>query len=143
MTSVVNERFEQIRKTVDSTPAKKLTETLIGQGLTSAEILEAMFAMYRESFSAERARGEHGKFEFCISTPDGPISYALTVDDGTCAIGPGTSPDATSVISMSLSDFLRLSLGKANGAMLAMTGRIKVKGDTVAAMSIRDWFPTE
>ena len=76
MTSVVNERFEQIRKAVESTPAKKLTETLINDGLTSDQILEAIFAKYRESFASERAKDEFGKFEFQLTTLPSALAWS-------------------------------------------------------------------
>lgn len=134
--------FRKIKQIVDETDPDELPAAAAAEygGYDSAA--SHLFDLYRQMFAPERADGESAKFQFTLSTPEGDKTYVLTVDDGTCTVDAHAGDDPTVSIKLSLADFLRMSCGQTNGAMLAMTGNLEVDGDVMAAMSLADWFVT-
>ena len=132
--------FQRLKGLVDDTDPEELAATIAAEYGGYDGAVSHLFDLYQQTFDPERAEGESGDFQFTLVTPEGNKTYLLSVDDGTCKVeaGPGTSP--TVVIKMDLGDFLRMSCGQTNGAMLAMTGKLECEGDVMAAMNLADWF---
>jgi putative sterol carrier protein len=69
-----------------------------------------------------------GRFEFALRTPDGERSYVVAIAAGNCEISRGPVDDTTCTIRLDLADFLRMSTGETNGAILAMSASLRSPG---------------
>jgi putative sterol carrier protein len=102
---------------------------------TVSETFEAMPGR----FKPDRAAGTNAVIQYDISGEGGGTWHAV-IKDGTCAVaaGPGTNPSLT--LQMSAQDWLDMTAGKANGQMLFMSGKLKLKGDLGLAMNLGSMF---
>ena len=138
--TTANVGFELVRRMIDETPLDDLTDAAAAHEGGVDGVLDAVFEVYRSSFSPERAEDANESFIFDITVPDGARPYFLAVHDGTCEVGRGTVDSPSATIRLGLADFLQMSLGKTNGGVLAMSGRLEVSGDVFAAISFGEWF---
>jgi putative sterol carrier protein len=101
---------------------------------------EELFTQMGHSFRADRARGQHLKFQFNFSDPQGG-KWWITVDDGACKMGTGsiTHPDVT--FASTGADWVRMANGKLSGFHAFVTGRLRVSGNQFAAHKLDDIFP--
>lgn len=132
--------FGTIKELIDTRAPEDVPDAVARQygGVDAA--LDHVFDMYRQSFAPERAAGAGGRFQFDVLTSEGERVYVLTIQDGKCEVGRGPDADPTVTIRLGLADFLRMSTGNTNGAMLAMSGKLEVTGDLMASMNLADWF---
>ena len=102
---------------------------------TVSETFDAM----PSRFKADRAAGTNAVIQYDISGEGGGTWHAV-VKDGACAVasGPGTNPSLT--LQMAAQDWLDMTTGKANGQMLFMSGKLKLKGDMGLAMKLGSMF---
>jgi putative sterol carrier protein len=80
-----------------------------------------------ESFSAS--------YQFNIEGEEEGV-YQLQFDSGKAIVNEQKEPPADCSLSMSLADFHKFLLGKLNGTMAFMTGKLKIKGDLGKAIKI-------
>ena len=132
--------YTKFKQLVDETDAEELSAAFAAAYGGYDTGLEQVFDLYRQTFDAELAEGESGRFLFVLATPEGDKSFLLTVDDGALHIDAGPAESPTCTIKIDLADFLRLSCGRTNGAMLAMTGKLETEGDVLSAMNLGEWF---
>ena len=133
--------FNKIKQLVEDTEPDALPQTVAAEYGGYDGAVSHLFDLYQQTFDPERADGESGDFLFTLDTPEGDKVYLLSVADGVCRVDQGSGAgDPTVAIKMGLSDFLRMSCGETNGAMLAMTGKLEVEGDVMAGMNLADWF---
>ncbi|WP_068321150.1 SCP2 sterol-binding domain-containing protein [Janibacter terrae] len=130
---------QEFARTVKGMSDRELSETMRGE--LRIPILDAVFARFPGLFRPERAAGLHGTVQFRIT--GGPDerphdTYEIVVADGTCTISetPGESYDAS--LMMAPPEFMKIATGRGNPTMLAMRGKIKVRGDLALAAK----FPT-
>ena len=102
---------------------------------TVSETFEAMPGR----FKADRAAGTNAVIQYDISG-DGGGTWNAVIKDGACTVtsGPGTNPSLT--LQMAAQDWLDMTTGKANGQMLFMSGKLKLKGDMGLAMKLGSIF---
>lgn len=102
---------------------------------TVSETFDAMAGR----FKADRAAGTNAVIQYDISG-EGGGTWNAVIKDGTCAVspGPGTNPSLT--LQMAAQDWLDMTSGKANGQMLFMSGKLKLKGDMGLAMKLGSMF---
>lgn len=134
--------YEEIAKLIDTAAPEELPGLLQERegGIDGA--LETVFEMYERSFIPERAESVRADVQFDLDTPDGTKSYVMSVADGVCRVIPGPAEEATATLALDMTDFLHMTTGRSNGAILAMTGRIRVGGDMMTAMALKEWFVT-
>jgi putative sterol carrier protein len=142
MTSTTSERYEQIKKIVEQTPKGQLAQALGDFETGYDAVLDTMFEVYQQRFLPERAKDAAATFAFTVDTPAGVLAYALVIADGRCEVVPGSVADATTTVAIGIDHFVRLSMGLANGMVLAMTRKLHVSGNMMAMMNIREWFAT-
>lgn len=136
----LSESYQSLRELVGGTQPEALADTAIARFGGLDPTLDHVFDLYRQTFDPTRAAGESGTFRFDVSAGEEARSYLLTVEAGTCSVTRTSNAAATVTIAVSLGDFLRMSVGETNGAVLAMSGRLTMTGDLVAAMNLADWF---
>jgi putative sterol carrier protein len=132
--------FSRMKNLVEDNQPDELPAVVAAEYGGYTAVADAMFDLYQRAFDPERAGDAAGEFQFTLITPDGDLAYLLSVADGACAVRPGTAQDPTVGIRLTLADFLRMSCGETNGAMLAMSGKLEVTGDVLASMNLSDWF---
>jgi putative sterol carrier protein len=138
--TVLDTRFEKLRSLCDQVPLDDLAQAVACDEGGVDEALEVVFDVYKSSFDPQNAEGVRADFLFEIETPEGTKPYSLSIQEATCAVAPVKIDDPTATIRVGLADFLHMSLGKTNGAVLAMAGRLEVGGDVIAAISFGEWF---
>lgn len=86
----------------------------------------------------EKARklGKEYVFQFDLKdTKEGsPVAYYINLKEG--FVGEGTAKSPTATVSLSEEDFLDLVSEKKNAQTLFMSGKLKVKGNVMAAQSL-------
>ena len=101
---------------------------------------DEVFAQMRHSFRADRARGQHLRFQFNFGDPQGG-KWWIQIDDGACTMGKGSiqRPDVT--FACTGADWVRLSNGTLSGFQAFITGRLHVIGNQFTAHKLDEIFP--
>ena len=99
-----------------------------------------VFAQMRQSFRADRARGQHIRYQFNFGDPQGG-KWWVEINDGACTMGKGIvqHPDVT--LACTGADWVRLSNGTLSGFQAFLTGRLRIKGNQFTARKLDDIFP--
>jgi putative sterol carrier protein len=101
---------------------------------------QEVFDQMRHSFRADKARGQHLRFQFNFGDPQGG-RWWVEIADGACTMGKGAvgRPDVT--FSCTGADWVRLSNGTLSGFRAVMTGRLHVNGNQFLAHKLDEIFP--
>ena len=98
-----------------------------------AEIMRKIEAILNEN--PEPIQGFYARYQFDI-TEEEEGTYQLLFQDGRATAQEGAETLADCTLTMSLANFRQFLLGKLNGTMAFMTGKLKIKGDIGKAMKI-------
>jgi putative sterol carrier protein len=90
----------------------------------------------RAAAEPEKTRGLHDTYLFQV----GAGSWTVAVDDGTVTVTPGDAGAATCTISTDEETFLGIANGTSNPMVAFMRGKVKISGDTGAAMRLKSVF---
>jgi len=101
---------------------------------------DEVFAQMQHSFRSDRARGQHLRYQFDFSNPQGG-KWWIQISDGSYTMGKGTidRPDVT--LSCTGSDWVQLSNGTLGGFQAFFTGRLKIVGNQFTAHRLDEIFP--
>jgi putative sterol carrier protein len=102
---------------------------------TVKETFDAMQSRFR----ADKAGTTNATIQYEISGEGGGTWHAV-IQNGTCRVAEGAAPNPTLTIQMSGQDWLDMLSGKQSGQVLFMSGKLKLKGDTVLAMKLPSLF---
>ena len=99
-----------------------------------------VFAQMKHSFRADRARGQHLRYQFNFREPQAG-KWWVEINDGACTMGKVSiqHPDVT--LACTGTDWVRLSNGTLNGFQAFITGRLHVSGSQFTAHKLDDIFP--
>ncbi|WP_223589635.1 SCP2 sterol-binding domain-containing protein [Neobacillus bataviensis] len=99
--------------------------------------LESLLKKIEELLNANPApfQGFKANYQFDIDGEESGV-YQLHFQDGKAAVQKGSDTPADCRLIMSLANFHLFLLGKLNGTMAFMTGKLKIKGDLGKAMKI-------
>jgi len=75
-------------------------------------------------------------YAFDLSGDDGG-EYHIVLKDGKGEAGPGAPENPNITITMASGDFVDLAMGKLDGTMAFMSGKLKIKGDMGLAMKLQ------
>jgi len=103
--------------------------------MTPQEIFDAMPG----SLSADAAKGMNATIQFNLSGDNGGQWY-VAIKDGKADVSKGTAPSANMTLSMSAQDYVDMTMGKLNGQMAFMSGKLKISGDMGLAMKMQSLF---
>jgi putative sterol carrier protein len=111
-----------------------------GDADTTPTSPDEVFAKMEHSFRSDRARGQHLRYQFNFSDPQGG-KWWIEIKDGTYTMGQGTieKPDVT--FWCTGADWVRLSNGTLGGVQAYFTGRLKVNGNQFTAHKLDEIFP--
>ncbi|MGG1573890.1 SCP2 sterol-binding domain-containing protein [Fictibacillus sp. NRS-1165] len=73
-------------------------------------------------------------YQYDITDED--YSFQLHLADGTAKVSEGSPDKADCTIQMSFPDFKKMLLGKLNGTVAFMSGKLKIRGDIGKAIKI-------
>jgi putative sterol carrier protein len=85
----------------------------------------------------EPIQGFNASYQFDI-TEEEVGTYQLVFQDGIASVKEGDESPADCTLTMSMSNFRQFLLGKLNGTVAFMTGKLKIKGDIGKAMKIEN-----
>jgi putative sterol carrier protein len=100
---------------------------------------QQVFDGMRDSFSPNRARGVHVRYQFDLSGPNGGLWW-IEVNDGKYHMGRGWIHDPNVTFIATDNDWVALSNGKLPGFWAYLAGRLKVRGDQKLARKLDEIF---
>ena len=103
--------------------------------MTPADIFKEMPA----SLNADAAKGMNSTIQFNLSGDTGGQWY-VTIKDGKADVSQGTASSPNMTLSMSAQDYVDMTMGKLNGQMAFMRGKLKISGDMGLAMKMQSLF---
>ena len=83
-----------------------------------------------------KSKGMNAVYAFDLSGDAGG-QYHIALKDGSADVGEGAPENPNITIAMKDEDFVDLALGKLDGTMAFMSGKIKIKGDMGLAMKLQ------
>jgi putative sterol carrier protein len=122
-------------------PEEQMTPEQIRELLKTTEGLapETIFAGLPMAFKADEAKGENIVFQWELSG-ENRGTWFVKIQDGKVEVNPATHPSPTITIQTDADTFVKMAKGEANETSLFMQGKIKVKGNPMAAMKFRKYF---
>jgi len=90
-------------------------------------------------FNADAAKGMDAVIQFNLTGDDGGQYYAV-IKDGKLDVKEGTHASPKMTMTMAGKDYVDLTLGKLNGQMAFMQGKLKIAGDMGLAMKMQTLF---
>ncbi|HLT09294.1 MAG TPA: SCP2 sterol-binding domain-containing protein [Micromonosporaceae bacterium] len=106
------------------------------------KILDEVFSRFPNQFRADKAGSTNAVIHWNITgRPDGGTdSYEVVIANGTCTVSDKPSAEPKLTITIGGAEFLQLIAGAANPMMMAMTGKLKPKGDLALAANLANLF---
>lgn len=125
---------------VKKTSDKEARQVLAGPDRQA--ILEEIFARFPAMFQPDSAEGVDARINFRVTGGPGDSSdtYAVVVKDGGCAVEKAPTAEPTVSLMMGPAEFLKIVTKSGNPVMMAMTGKLKVRGDLGLAQRFYDFF---
>ena len=100
-----------------------------------AEVMQKIEEVISEK--PEPIQGFNASYQFDI-TEEEEGTYQLIFQDGKVSVKEGAEASADCTLTMSLANFRQFLIGKLNGTVAFMTGKLKIKGDIGKAMKIEN-----
>lgn len=132
-----------------STP-KELAELIEGRSDTEInqvldqlnldDVLSRVFEGMIKAFLPQKAGTQSAVIQWDIKAKNQVHPYQIKVADGNAAYQQGAPGPARVTLAVELPNFLRLITGKMNGQQAFFTGKLKVSGDMMFAMTQEGWF---
>ena len=102
--------------------------------------LQKVFEGMTKAFLPDKAKGQAAVIQWDIKTPSDTQSYQVNVHDGNCTFTKGASLKPRVTLSAALPDFLRVITGQVADQQAFFTGKLKLSGDMMFAMTQENWF---
>ena len=120
---------------------EQMTPEQIKELLKTAEGLtpEVIFSGLPIAFKADQAKGENIVFQWELSGENGG-TWFVKIEDGVVEVKPEAHPNPNIAIQTDADTFVKMAKGEANETSLFMQGKIKIKGNPMAAMKFRKYF---
>jgi len=103
--------------------------------LTVNQIFEGM----PQAFRPEMAGGDSLVIQYHI-TGDEAGDWNVCIADGKCAVHKGVHENPTVSLTMKDKTWVKMASGELSGVKAFMTGRLKLKGDMMAAQKLGSYF---
>jgi alkyl sulfatase BDS1-like metallo-beta-lactamase superfamily hydrolase len=129
---------EEFNKYVKSASKGDLEALLAGEHRQA--ILDSIFSRFPTQFRPDRAGNTNAVIHWVVSGADAGNKYELVIADGTCTLSPSAAAEPRLTVTTAGVDFLNLVSGNANPMMMAMTGKLKIKGDMSLAANLANLF---
>jgi putative sterol carrier protein len=103
--------------------------------MTPQEIFDQMPA----NLNPDAAKGMNAVIQFNLSGDQGG-QWNVAIKDGKAEVHQGTASSPNMTLSMSAQDYVDMIMGKLNGQMAFMSGKLKISGDMGLAMKMQSLF---
>ena len=103
--------------------------------MTPQEIFDQMAA----NLNTDAAKGMNSTIQFNLSGDSGGQWY-VSIKDGKAEVTKGTASAPNMTLSMSAQDYVDMIMGKLNGQMAFMTGKLRIAGDMGLALRMQQLF---
>jgi acyl dehydratase/putative sterol carrier protein len=120
-------------------PAEAQTETKEA-AVTDGPGLDQIFEGMQERFQPDKAAGVDATIQWLISDGGEEKPYTVTIKDGALTTAPGTAENPTVTLATDSDSFVALMTGKAQGATLYMSGKLRIQGDLMLAQRMGSFF---
>jgi acyl dehydratase/putative sterol carrier protein len=110
--------------------------------VTDGPELDQIFQGMQERFQPDKASGVDATVQWLIADGGEEKPYALTIKDGGFSWEHGQSESPTVTLSTDSDSFVALMTGKAQGATLYMSGKLRIQGDLMLAQRMSSFFAT-
>jgi putative sterol carrier protein len=100
---------------------------------------QEIFDEMSKNLNADAAKGMNSTIQFNLSGDDGGQWY-VAIKDGKAEVTKGTASAPNMTLSMTAQDYVDMILGKLNGQMAFMSGKLKISGDMGLAMKMQSLF---
>ena len=100
---------------------------------------QEIFDQMGANLNPDAAKGMNATIQFNLSGDNGGQWY-VAIKDGKADVSKGTAPSANMTLSMSAQDYVDMTMGKLNGQMAFMSGKLKISGDMGLAMKMQSLF---
>jgi len=100
---------------------------------------QEIFDQMAANLNTDAAKGMNSTIQFNLSGDNGGQWY-VTIKDGKAEVTKGTASAPNMTLSMSASDYVDMIMGKLNGQMAFMSGKLKISGDMGLAMKMQSLF---
>jgi putative sterol carrier protein len=116
----------------------EINETVESMGAETA--LQKVFEGMTKAFLADKAKGQSAIIQWDIKTPKETLTYQVNVEGGECTFVKGAPGKAKVTLAAALPDFLRVITGQLAGQQAFFSGKLKLSGDMMFAMTQENWF---
>jgi putative sterol carrier protein len=101
--------------------------------------VQQIFDEMPKNFNATAAKGMNAVIQFNLGG-DGGGQYHTIIKDGACSVQSGTHASPNMTLTMAATDYVDMIMGKLNGQMAFMSGKLKIAGDMGLAMKLQTLF---
>jgi putative sterol carrier protein len=101
-------------------------------------VQELIFA-HEKAFVPEKAVGVEAVIQYRLTGEDGG-DWIITIKDGKCTVAAGNAENPKMTLTANAHDFREVLLGKMDGMMAFMQGKLKLAGDLNLAMKLTSLF---
>jgi len=110
--------------------------------VTDGPELDQIFQGMQEHFQPDKASGVDATVQWLIADGGEEKPYALTIKDAAFSWEHGQAESPTVTLSTDSDSFVALMTGKAQGATLYMSGKLRIEGDLMLAQRMSSFFAT-
>src|SRR5688572_10639084 len=103
--------------------------------------VQDIFKEMPNRFNKDAAKGMNSVIQFNLTGDDGGQYHAI-IKEGTIDVKEGTHASPNMTLTMTAKDYVDMTLGKLNGQMAFMQGKLKIAGDMGLAMKMQTLFKT-
>jgi acyl dehydratase/putative sterol carrier protein len=108
--------------------------------VTDGPELDQIFDGMQERFQPDKAAGVDATIQWLISDGGEEKPYTVTIKDGGLTTAAGTAESPTVTLATDSDSFVALMTGKAQGATLYMSGKLRIQGDLMLAQRMGSFF---
>ena len=101
--------------------------------------VKEIFDQMEQAFNADLAKGMNAVIQFNLSGDQGG-TYHTVIKDGGCKVAEGAHASPNMTLTMAAQDYVDMTMGKLNGQMAFMSGKLKIAGDMGLAMKLQTLF---
>jgi putative sterol carrier protein len=101
--------------------------------------VKQIFDEMPKNFNGDAAKGMNAVIQFNLTGDDGG-QYHTVIKDGGCSVQQGTHASPNMTLTMTAKDYVDMIMGKLNGQMAFMSGKLKIAGDMGLAMKMQTLF---
>jgi len=101
--------------------------------------VQELILAHEKAFVPEKAAGVEAVIQYRLTGEDGG-DWIITIKDGKCTVAAGNAENPKMTLTANAHDFREVLLGKMDGMMAFMQGKLKLAGDLNLAMKLTSLF---